>query len=246
MSGLLYGGCLQVSERDLRRRSPEIADGLYLPSPQSAPTLSPPALCTSTSITSHWEDKQRVSSLLILGIAMSVLLNIVVLFGGVVLLRIPYLLFLHPLASYPGPFLAKLTNFWSAPRPCLYRVQPNAKRRRCFSFLKGAQHLTDLELHRRYGNFVRDGPNSLLVADVEAFKAIYGFAKTREKGDFYTVMSNGKPHDPNVFAARTDALHREAKRKLVSAAVTSLSSEIKLKPNISSLRPNTSRSMSLP
>ena len=69
---------------------------------------------------------------------------------------------------------------------------------------------------------VRDGPSSLLVSDVEAFKAIYGFASTIEKGDFYTVTSNGKPHDPNVFAARTEALHREAKRNLFSAAVMTL------------------------
>lgn len=45
---------------------------------------------------------------------MSSLLNIAVLFSGLVLLRILYLLLLHPLASYPGPLLAKLTDFWSA------------------------------------------------------------------------------------------------------------------------------------
>lgn len=34
---------------------------------------------------------------------------------GIVLSRIFYLIVLHPLASYPGPRLAKLTNFWSGP-----------------------------------------------------------------------------------------------------------------------------------
>ena len=48
---------------------------------------------------------------------MSSLLNIAVFLCGLVLLRIAYLVLLHPLASYPGPLLAKLTNFWSAPRP---------------------------------------------------------------------------------------------------------------------------------
>ena len=91
--------------------------------------------------------------------------------------------------------------------------------RRVRSFLKGEQHNVDLQLHQRYGKFVRDGPDSLLISDIEAFKAVYGFAGAVEKGDFYRIMSNGKPHDPNVFAARTEVLHREAKRKLVSTAV---------------------------
>lgn len=132
---------------------------------------------------------------------MSPTLNIALFLCALALLRIPYLLLLHPLASYPGPLLAKLTNFW-----------------RVFSFLNGTQYLTDYELHRRYGRFVRDGPNSLLISDVEAFKAIYGFLSTIEKSDFYAVTSNGRPHDPNVFAAKTEILHREAKRKLVSSA----------------------------
>lgn len=61
----------------------------------------------------------------------------------------------------------------------------------------------DEELYARYGRFVRDGPESFLVSDVEAFKSIYGFAGKLNKGDFYATGSNGTPDHPNLFAART-------------------------------------------
>ena len=59
---------------------------------------------------------------------MSSLLNAAVLLCVLVLLRTLYLLLLHPLASYPGPLPAKLTNFWSALAPyplspCLFALQ---------------------------------------------------------------------------------------------------------------------------
>ena len=47
-------------------------------------------------------------------------LNVAVFLCGILLLRVSYLLLFHPLASYPGPLLAKLTNFWSGrPFPIL-------------------------------------------------------------------------------------------------------------------------------
>ena len=77
----------------------------------------------------------------------------------------------------------------------------------------------DLGLHARYGKFVRDGPNSLLVSDVDAFKSIYGFTGKLNKGDFYAVASNGTPEHPNLFAARTEAQHSAVRKRLASTAV---------------------------
>lgn len=132
-----------------------------------------------------------------------------------------YLLYFHPLAEYPGPGLARVTNFWY-----VYYIKPWANMtlalmgpRRLWSFFKGRQHLVDLDLHARYGKFVRDGPESLLVSDIESFKTIYGFTGKLNKGDFYALASNGKPEDPDIFSARTDSQHKPAKKKLVSAAV---------------------------
>ena len=85
--------------------------------------------------------------------------------------------------------------------------------------MQGQQHIVDQELTVRYGSFVRDGPESLLVSDVQAFKSIYGFTGKFNKGDFYAAASNGRPGDPNVFAASTETTHRAARKKLVPIAV---------------------------
>jgi hypothetical protein len=75
-------------------------------------------------------------------------------------------------------------------------------------------------LHAQYGDFVRDEPESLLVADVDAFKSIYGFSGNANKGDWYANASNGIPDHPNLFAASTEALHRSMRKKLASTAVS--------------------------
>jgi hypothetical protein len=60
-----------------------------------------------------------------------------------------YSRYFHPLAQFPGPFLASITN--------LYQV---------WLYLHvGAEHLVDEDLHRRYGSVVRKGPNFLSVND---------------------------------------------------------------------------------
>jgi benzoate 4-monooxygenase len=132
-----------------------------------------------------------------------------------------YLVYFHPLAGYPGPALARLTNFWCAQKGSgeCWEPQLTGRCRRFASFLKGQQHLVDQDLHNRYGRFVRDGPDSLLVADIDAFRSIYSFSGKLEKGDFYTLATNGTPDQPNIFAARTEAQHRRIRKKLVSTAV---------------------------
>ena len=60
------------------------------------------------------------------------------------------------------------------------------------SFLSGSQHVVDMQLHKRYGKFVRDGPNSLFISDIDVYKAVYGFTNIVEKGDFYALMSPAK------------------------------------------------------
>jgi hypothetical protein len=57
-------------------------------------------------------------------------------------------------------FLASLTKWW--------RVLDVYKRR---------PEVTDINLHAKYGDVVRLGPNTLLFADSKALKAIYGLNK---------------------------------------------------------------------
>jgi hypothetical protein len=68
-----------------------------------------------------------------------------------------YLYFVHPLSRYPGPFLAKFTDYWR------FR---DVRRRR--------SHLTMVALHKRHGPVVRTGPNTLSIADPAYIPKIYG------------------------------------------------------------------------
>lgn len=96
-----------------------------------------------------------------------------------------YQRYLHPLAKYPGPFLACLTDLWQ-----VYQ----------FLTLKQPYNLT--ELHAKYGPIVRYGPDKLSITHEGAIQAIYqkggrGMPKT-ECYDAY-----GAAH-PNVFGMRDE------------------------------------------
>ena len=68
--------------------------------------------------------------------------------------------FNHGLNKYPGPFLAKFTNWWRFLD--VYGRRPD---------------ITHLKLHREHGDVVRLGPNSLSFANPRALKTIYGLNK---------------------------------------------------------------------
>ena len=98
-----------------------------------------------------------------------------------------YQCFFHPLASFPGPFLAKITDVWQ-----LYQ----------FLTLKQPYHLT--ELHERYGPFVRYGPDKLSVTSEDAIPLIYQKGgKSTPKTEFYDAY--GSSH-PNVFGMRDESV----------------------------------------
>lgn len=85
-------------------------------------------------------------------------------------------------------------------------------------FLSGEHHLVELKLHAKYGSVVRVGPNSLAFSSLPAFDAIYGFNKHIEKGDFYAFGRDPQAQSGSIFTARTDAIHREHRRKVVGPA----------------------------
>jgi hypothetical protein len=68
--------------------------------------------------------------------------------------------FNHGLNKYPGPFLAKFTDFW-----------------RFLDVKNGRPDTTQLRLHRQHGDVVRLGPNCLSFSNPEAIKTIYGLNK---------------------------------------------------------------------
>lgn len=61
-----------------------------------------------------------------------------------------------PLKKIPGPFLAKFSNIWR------------------FYNHYGQTHIeTQKSLHKKYGDVVRLGPNTVSIADADLLKTIY-------------------------------------------------------------------------
>jgi hypothetical protein len=83
-----------------------------------------------------------------------------------VAITLPFIIFFirnkyyNGLHKYPGPWLAAYTNWW-----------------RFFENYGRKTEKTTLELHKRYGDVVRLGPDVLSFADPKAIKIIYGLNK---------------------------------------------------------------------
>jgi hypothetical protein len=83
---------------------------------------------------------------------------------GYILLNAVYRRYFHPLAKYPGPFLASITRWWM-----VNEIWSG----------KHEEHIR--ELHKKLGPIVRIGPNEVAISDPQAVKVIYstggGFTK---------------------------------------------------------------------
>jgi cytochrome P450 len=112
--------------------------------------------------------------------------------AGFVTFIIIYRLRFHPLAGYPGPFLAKITSWHDV-----------------YHAYKGDKHLNFYHLHQKYGTFVRYGPNTLSINDPAALKAIYGHKANVRKSDFYLSFRAA----PDVFSTHTAIDHAAHARK---------------------------------
>jgi benzoate 4-monooxygenase len=86
--------------------------------------------------------------------------------------------------------------------------------------MTGSLHVVEQELHKKYGPIVRTGPESLSFSTPEAFESIYGFNHGFEKGNFYVFARDPDTGASNIFSARTHAEHRDRRRKVVGAALT--------------------------
>lgn len=75
-----------------------------------------------------------------------------------------YAITFHPLAKFPGPVFAAISGipWWKAA-------------------LAGNQVSWMLELHQRYGDVVRLGPNSISYADARAWKDVQGLGSGKVK-----------------------------------------------------------------
>ena len=112
-----------------------------------------------------------------------------------------YRLYFHPLAKYPGPLLARLTDLHQG-----------------YHAWKGDRHLEFWRCHERYGDIVRFGPNSLSFNTSTTLKAIYGAKSNVRKGDAYTVFPI-KKGAVSTFTA-IDKVEHGRKRRVLSHALS--------------------------
>ncbi|KAH7323011.1 cytochrome P450 [Stachybotrys elegans] len=89
-----------------------------------------------------------------------------------------YNLYLHPLAKFPGPFLARSSLLW-----------------RFWHSMGGHFHRVLDDAHHKYGDVVRVSPNELSFGSAGAFKDIYGNKPPGEpkviKNEFYDMFGAG-------------------------------------------------------
>ena len=119
------------------------------------------------------------------------LLGSLSLLSGLFTSLIVYRLLLHPLRKFPGPLSVRLSDF-------------------CFSFQCRKQDAFRqvLALHRRHGDFVRVGTNTLSITDPHAVEIVYGLKSSCRKADWYDLT---KPM-VSMQTARTKAVHGQRRR----------------------------------
>ena len=127
--------------------------------------------------------------------------RVVVLLVVLLLARLTWLavyrMFFHPLAKYPGPIAAKLSDF--------YMIALTAGGRATYA---------RYELHQKYGKVVRMGPNELCFCDLASIKDIYGqSAEPCLKAPFFydgfTLTGTS-----SVFSATDRTVHARMRRLL--------------------------------
>ncbi|KAF3051051.1 hypothetical protein E8E11_010053 [Didymella keratinophila] len=107
-------------------------------------------------------------------------------------------IYFHPFSHVPGPFLAKITNAYSA-----------------YHAAKRNTHVVIQCLHEKYGPVVRYGPDRILFNNRESLEDIYGRENNLFKGRAYEGM---RVHPlPSVFNAADNKVHAQ-RRKFISQA----------------------------
>lgn len=121
------------------------------------------------------------------------------------------------LNKYKGPVLAKYTNWW-----------------RFFETLGRRAEKTHIELHVKFGDIVRLGPNVLSFADPRAIKTIYGLNKKMTKSDFYPVQQAVAKGErlQSLFSTKDEDYHAKYRRCVNNAF--SMSSLVGYEPLVDS------------
>ncbi|KAL2832949.1 cytochrome P450 monooxygenase [Aspergillus cavernicola] len=122
-----------------------------------------------TLLTLDWTNSFTITTSLGPGWAKQlVLTHITAVYTSMILYRA----FFHRLRQFPGPFLARISNF--------YATYLSAKRLQLFEETE--------RLHKVHGDYVRLGPTELSIINPEAVVALYGPQSQLAKGPWYHVI----------------------------------------------------------
>ncbi|PYI02488.1 putative cytochrome P450 [Aspergillus sclerotiicarbonarius CBS 121057] len=108
-----------------------------------------------------------------------------------------YLAFFHPLARYPGPWVARFTNLHSAYHAWI-----------------GDIHVDMYRCHEKYGDHVRYAPNRLLINTPGAVQDIYSHHAPVKKYRNYRVLAQ---QAPNTLTMQDKSQHSRRRRVLSQA-----------------------------
>ncbi|KAI1381281.1 putative cytochrome P450 [Hypoxylon crocopeplum] len=114
-----------------------------------------------------------------------------------------YNLYFHPLAKFPGPWLARSTLLW-----------------RLWCTMDGRHHENFHKQHARYGPVFRVSPNELSFSSLQSYKDIYGYPPPGSeqciKSDFYDIFGNGF-NTGCIGSERNPKVHAKKKKHLLAA-----------------------------
>ncbi|KAJ2971560.1 hypothetical protein NUW58_g9382 [Xylaria curta] len=114
--------------------------------------------------------------------------------------HVVYLLFFHPLAKFPGPKLAAISDLWWVLRLSSGRLP----------------FITE-ELHKKHGDVVRIGPNELSFASAQAFQEIHGHISKGKARFLKTEFYENDDPTPRITSARDPELHSRQRKALSHA-----------------------------
>ncbi|ORY64953.1 flavonoid 3',5'-hydroxylase [Pseudomassariella vexata] len=139
--------------------------------------------------------------------------NFALLIAGYIVFKVVYQVvyyrFFHPLAKFPGPFLASVTRLWI--------TYHNVKEDECHTFQ---------ELHKKHGPVIRVTPTMLLVSDATKLPEIYN--RQANKSQHYITGSFGKTE--SLFNMQDTKTHAHFRK--IAAAPYSFSNIKKMEPLI--------------
>lgn len=125
-----------------------------------------------------------------------------------------YRVFFHPLRHFPGPFSARLTKLTH-----VARLLPRSD-----NFVQAHQ------LHQKYGDIVRVGPNELTIINPDAVGLIHGSSSKCIKSNWYDAVGG---ENPSIQLTR-DRITHDKRRKIWDQAF-SMKGKSKSKYSVPSL-----------